>query len=387
MVVHSTYPFDETRVQRETDALINKGIEVDIICLRFKNEPSIENVNGAKVYRLPLHRRKGIGIIAQLLEYLTFFVLAFVRLTYLHLRHRYDTIQVHNLPDFLVFITLIPKVMGTPVILDLHDLMPEFYQARFFDSPSSWRSRLIRWQEKISCRFADHVITVTEPWRKTLLERGVPSTKCTVVMNLADGQFFSPSPSTKASKKNNGHFHLIYHGTLAKRYGIDLALQAIVLVRREIPGVHLTIHGRGDYLETLRQLADELGLDGNVHFNDQFLSIDQLSKLIASADVGVVPYRRDVFTDGILPTKLMEYAALGIPAIVSRTPTISAYFDETMVEFFTAENVEELAQSIQMLYDDRTRLGELASNIQKFNQRYSWAAQKTGYVNLVKGLA
>jgi glycosyltransferase involved in cell wall biosynthesis len=115
--------------------------------------------------------------------------------------------------------------------------------------------------------------------------------------------------------------------------------------------------------------------------------MERLPALIASADLALVPYRCDVFTGGILPTKLMEYAAMGIPALVARTPVISAYFDETMVEFFTPENIQELVARIRSLYHNRARLDELARNICKFNQRHNWASQKTEYVDLVRRLA
>jgi hypothetical protein len=73
---------------------------------------------------------------------------------------------VHNLPDFLVFCTFLVKLRGVPVILDLHDLMPEFYVGRFGVSKGGWLSALVRWQERQSCKFANHVITVSEHWRR-----------------------------------------------------------------------------------------------------------------------------------------------------------------------------------------------------------------------------
>jgi glycosyltransferase involved in cell wall biosynthesis len=206
-------------------------------------------------------------------------------------------------------------------------------------------------------------------------------------MNLADDRVFRPISGISSADRDDRRFRLIYHGTLARRYGIDLALRALDLVRREIPEVHLTVHGLGEYLEPLLHLAGELGLNGHVTFSTQRVPTAELSRLITSADVGIVPYRRDVFTDGILPTKLMEYAALGIPAIVGRTPTISGYFDETMVEFFTAGDVEDLARCIRTLYQNRSRLEELGRNIQGFNQHYNWSSHKIEYVNLVKRLA
>jgi glycosyltransferase involved in cell wall biosynthesis len=146
------------------------------------------------------------------------------------------------------------------------------------------------------------------------------------------------------------------------------------------------VHGRGEYLEDLCRLAQELGLSDHIQFSDHYVPTAEMPKLIVAADVGVVPYRRDVFTDGILPTKLMEYAALGMPAIVARTPCIEAYFDETMVDYFTAEDIEDLARCIQSLYHNSAHLRDIAQNIQKFNECYSWTTHQNVYVNLIKEL-
>lgn len=177
MVVYALYPLGEARVQREAEALLRHGYEVDVICLRLPGEPAIDQYKGVRIYRekyrVPFLKTSGSGLGERFFKYLRFFLTAAVRVTRLHLSRHYDTIQVHNLPDFLVFCTLIPKLLGTAIILDLHDLMPEFYAGRFRETDSI-AARLIRWQEQIACRFADHVITVSEHWRQTLIRRGVP---------------------------------------------------------------------------------------------------------------------------------------------------------------------------------------------------------------------
>ncbi|MBE7552567.1 MAG: glycosyltransferase family 4 protein [Anaerolineales bacterium] len=388
MVVHAYYPLGETRVERQALALVKHGYEVDVICLWARKGPEFETRDGVNIYRLPVKRDKSGGSKAQLLEYLTFFVLASRKLASLHWRHRYGTVQVHNLPDFLVFAGLIPKLMGAKLILDIHDLMPEFYAARFKNSNwSSWPIRLIRWQEQISCRFANKVITVTELWRNTLIQRGVPAEKVCVVMNVADDRIFQRPSINELSARNNDRFRLIYHGNITQRYGIDSLVRAVNLVRYKIPNIHLMIHGGGDYRETLMKLVDELDLKEHVQFSSGLLlPSSELPNLIRTADVGVVPYRRDIFTDGILPTKLMEYTALGVPSIVARTPAIEAYFDETMVEYFTPENVDELAASILKLYDDPVHRATLAKNADSFNQRYNWTKLSVEYVGLIDAL-
>lgn len=388
MVVHAHYPGGETRVQREAEALARHGYNVDVLCLRGKIEAPTEFCNNVRVIRLPVRYGDSGRVGRKLLEYLRFFLLAMVKLAQLHGRRPYNTVQLHNLPDFLVFAAWFPKLSGARVILDIHDLMPEFYRGRYGADANSLLVRLLYLQEKLACRFADHVITVSEIWRQALIRRGVPADKCSVVMNVADHTVFHPSQGPKAERGDEDGLRLIYHGVLPYRYGLDLVLQAVAKVRQQIPNIHLTIHGAVDehYL-TLVALAKELDLlDKHVHFSTKLVPLADLPDLIRSADIGLAPYRTDVFTDGIVPTKLMEYAALGMPAIAARTTAIQTYFEDTMVEFFTPGDADDLARCILRLHSDRKRLARLAQGAHKFNQRYNWAKLAGEYVALVERL-
>ena len=82
----------------------------------------------------------------------------------------------------------------------------------------------------------------------------------------------------------------------------------------------------------------------------------------------------------------MEYAALGLPAIASRTTAIQAYFTDTNTEFFEPGNVDDLVRRIRYLYDNPARLVELSQGSQKFNQRYNWTKVGADYVDLVQKL-
>ena len=389
MIVLARYPLGETRVQREAEALINHGYEVDVICARFSGEVTVGHHRNVRIYReeyrFPVRLTRKGGAVRDFLIYLTFFMSAAIRLTRLHRQQPYDTIQVHNLPDFLVFSALIPKLGGVPIILDLHDLMPEFYAGRFGQDGNSLLARLIRWQERLACRFVDHVITVSEHWRQTLIKRGVPADKCSVVMNVADENIFRWSEASQPRSPGEDRFRLIYHGAIVYRYGLDLVLRAIDQVRHDIPKIHFTVVGRGDYRPTLIQMTQELGLNSHVTIDQLYLA-EELPEIIRAADVGIVPYRNDIFTDGLLPTKLMEYAALGLPAIAARTTAIEAYFRDTMVEFFEPDDVDDLARCIRMLNKSPERLADLAQGSKKFNQKYNWSKIGAEYVALVERL-
>jgi glycosyltransferase involved in cell wall biosynthesis len=261
--------------------------------------------------------------------------------------------------------------------------MPEFFAGRFGQGPARHLLRVVRLQERLSCRFADHVITVSEHWRRTLIDRGVPPARCSVVMNVADERVFTPPA---VSRPNEGT-HLIYHGTVTRRYGLDLAIRAVAIVRDEIPGIRLTIIGRGDDMEALGRLRRELGVEDLVELRDELVLAEDLPPLLAEADIGLAPYRDDVFTDGLLPTKLMEYAVMGMPCIAARTTAIEGTFRDTFVSFFTPGDAEDLARRIRELHADAEFRASLARGTATFTARANWAEVGARYVALVEGLA
>jgi glycosyltransferase involved in cell wall biosynthesis len=384
MVVHAYYPLGETRVQREALALVDRGHDVEVLCLRADGEPARSVHDGVSVHRLPVARRRGHGFALQLLEYVAFLVMAGTVLTIRHLRRRYDSVQVHNLPDFLVVAAVAPKLTGTPILLDLHDLMPEFFAARAGVGMDHPLVRLVRWQEHFACRFADHVITVTDGWREALIARGVPARKVSVVMNLADRRIFHRAASTTAAERERPGFHLLYHGTFTHRYGVDLLVEAVARLRDELPGVTLTLLGAGEARDDLLAQCTRLGLDDQVTISSGMVEATELPARIAQADAGVVPTRSGVFTDGLLPTKLMEFVAMGTPVIAARTPTVASYFDDDMVQFFAPGDVDALAAAVRTLASDRQRLKALAENADAFNRTYEWGSVAAAYARLVE---
>jgi glycosyltransferase involved in cell wall biosynthesis len=382
MVVHSHYPVGETRVQRQALALVDAGIEVDVLCLRGEDEPRREVVDGVNVRRLPVKRHRDRGFAWQLVEYFVFFVLAGTVLTRRHLRRRYQSVQVHNLPDFLVFCALVPKLTGAEVLLDLHDLMPEFFSAKTKRGMGHPLVRIVALQERLSCAFADQVITVSKRWERTLIERGVPARKVTIVMNLADQRMFASSPRDRSTY--NGSWRVLYHGTITHRYGVDLLVRAVHAVGDEIPGIRLDLVGDGDGRAEVEALIDTLDLHGRVKVSEGMVDASLLPSYLHDADLGVVPNRLDVFTDDLLPTKLLEYVAVGTPVAAARTSGVMEYFDDTMVAYFDAGDVASLADCLRSLYQELPRLNQLADSAAEFNSRYNWDSTAADYVEMIK---
>ena len=127
-----------------------------------------------------------------ILQWCWFLLLAGATVTWLHLKRAYDVVHVHNMPDFLVFSALFPKLLGAKIILEVQDVTPELMAAKAKGRQRKIVFRLATWQERISTAFAHHVITVGWPFEELLLQRGVPKEKITIILNSADPKLFPP---------------------------------------------------------------------------------------------------------------------------------------------------------------------------------------------------
>ena len=141
---HSLCTYDRWSL-RETYARLVYGWTVDVICLRGEGEAKHEDCNGAQVHRLAVRRHRGAGFAIYMLEYMHFFVLASALLARLQVKKRFNVVQVHNMPDFLIYTATIPKMLGAQLLLDIHDLVPELYVSKFRGKPGHPAIRVARW--------------------------------------------------------------------------------------------------------------------------------------------------------------------------------------------------------------------------------------------------
>jgi len=383
MVAFANYPTD-SRVRREAEALVDRGCAVDVICLHEKGEDKIRALNGVGLIQLSIGRYRGQNAYFYLYKYFHFFLTVCLWLSYLHLRNPYHIIQVHTMPDFMVFAAMLPKLLGARVLLDVHDLMPELYQSKFQLDEHHWLIRFITWVERRSISFADRAIAVHKPHLDALVKHGNPPEKFIILLNLPDPKIFSRR--AWIGPENDRGFKLIYHGMLAKRNGLRVAMRAVSHLKEEIEGLKFQIFGIGDDLPRLIDLAREQDLCDCVHFSEGYIPMVNLVPVILEADLGIVPILYDNFTRYMLPVKLLEYVALGVPVICSRTETIEFYFDDSMVRFFEPGNSDDLAIRILDLYRNLAERQRIAANADRFNAEYKWEQEKQSYYHLIDKL-
>jgi glycosyltransferase involved in cell wall biosynthesis len=375
-ITRSYYLLADTRSRREAEALAMRGDQVDFIALAEPNHPPIEVINNVRVIRLPLSRYRGSSNLRYILSYFKFFIFASLKTCSLFLKNRYQVIHVHTMPDFIVFVALIPKLLGAKVILDMHETMPELYMSKFGLPENHFLIRLIKFQEKISFMFADKILCVHEPHKALLIKRGAQEKKITVVLNLPDPQIFGNRTSADSMDKQDDKLRIVYHGTVAERLGLDIALKAFHEVVQEFPDARFEIYGDGDFSKKVEELIQELGLEKNVYFSKKFFRLEEVLSFIRGATFGIIPNRKDSATEYMLPVKMLEYLYVGIPVIVPKLLTINYYFDENSMAFYTPGDYHQLAQVIIRLYLNKTERRKLIENSQKFLDRFSWDLMK-----------
>lgn len=370
MVVFSYYPSD-TRVRREAEALHEKGITVDVICLKHKRAAKTEKVHGVNVYRISLKRSRG-GVLRYFFEYGYFLLAAFFKLSFLHLIKRYSIVHAHNLPDTLVFSALVPKLTGAKIILDMHEIMPEIFMWKYRKGEDHKLIKCLKFLEKISLKFCDHIIVATPFLKETINGRSSKNYHCTAILNLPDPKLFKVR--LENNRTSNHNFNLIYPGSLNDLHGVDIAIRAIKLIVSEtnIPiKFHIYGHGSSQEWSQLIELTEKLKIERFVNFQKR-VPIEQLVKILNNMDAGVVPKRDGVFVGEAISTKLFDFAAVGLPAIVARTKGDSLYFDESMALFFEPEDENQLADCIIQLSRDQELRNQLAKNSELLFKRINW---------------
>jgi glycosyltransferase involved in cell wall biosynthesis len=382
MVAFTDYPVD-TRVRREAEALVERGDEVDFICLKTPALGDRRSLNGVTLHPLMWFDYKDGGRPRDYVRrYLIFQLAALVCIFQLHVRRRYDVVHVNTMPDSLVFSALGAKLLGARVVLDVHDLMPELYASKFGFDETHWAIRLLLAVERRSVAFADRAIAVHRPHLDALVRHGNPAEKFMILMNVPDPALFRPRPATAQPSR----FVLVYHGTVGSRHGLDVAVRAVALARESVPKLELRIIGDGDYFPRVRAVVEELGVEDSVRLEQHFVEIEALLPTIAEASVGLVPILDDPFTQYMLPVKLLEYVAMGIPVIASDTHTIRSHFDDDMLCFTTPGDPRDLAAKIVALHEDPERRSRLAAAANRFNDAHSWDREKARYLALIDSL-
>ena len=382
MVHYSEFEIDG-RLQRQARALAERGDVVESLCLSRPSETRVGD-GLIRLHHVPSRQRRG-GPASYLAQYGRFFLSAMRRLSALDRERPFDLIEIHNMPNFLALAALRPKLRGVPVILNVHDTFAELFATKYDVGMDHRLVRLIEQEERWSSAFADVMITVTDEARLHLNRRGVGNGRTRVVMNSPDRRFFGP-PRPPVRIPASGEVRVVYHGGTARRFGVETLVEAMALLTDRVPEATLRVYGsfRGDH--SVRALAERIAPD-RVWVSPDPVPVDRIAERIAGGHIGVVPTLDDVFTQLLLPVKLLEYVHLGIPAVVARLPAIERYFGDDEVRYFEPGSARSLADAIVAVRADRDGAAERALRASDKLATFDWDRQRAVYLALIDELA
>lgn len=388
MVTFSDYPVD-FRVRREAEALVRAGMRVDLICIRKdKTEIPRERINGVDVLRLPINYGRS-GKLDYIACYGGFLLAVAGILAFRTLRKRYSLVHVHNMPDFLVFCSLIPRLLGAKVILDLHDPMPELFSTIYGVGTDHRMVRLLRRIERWSLIYAHTAITPNIAFRDLFVSRGCPPEKMNIIMNSPDEQIFGRAVAPRPAKKRDAltkPFRVVHNGAIVERHGLDTAVRAIALARSSIPNLQFEIFGRGTpFLQRVLDLVAELNLQEVVSYRGE-KSIEEIAQILSEIDLGLVPNPRNAFTDLNMPTRIFEYLALHKPVICPDTRGIRDYFNSSSMLFFEPGNPASLADKIIWACRHPEETEAIVAAGHKVYLEHVWEGEEKRLVNIVADL-
>jgi glycosyltransferase involved in cell wall biosynthesis len=385
MIAYTSYPSD-ARVRREAETLAATGeFEVTFLALQEKDTATSYDMENVKIIELNTRKYRGHNKFKHLKSYMKFLFLAFRKCNSLLFTGELDIVHVHNMPNFLVLAGVLPRLFGKKMILDIHDSTPETYFARYGEKANKVLFKILCWEEAFCCKLVSKVICVNHVQRDVLVKRGVLLKKIAVSMNVPDPKWFRMSDTPKDNKQNK-KLNIIYHGTIAKRLGIDLAIRAFAALCHNSCEMEFHIVGTGEGIDECTELSRLFGLDDHVHFSKKMLPLESLLDILKDMDLGIVANRDNAATELMLPVKLLEYVALGIPVVVPRLKAIEYYFTDDMVTYFEPESVDSLAHALQNLFNDDVRRKTQARKAKTFLERYGWETHRMDFISLYKNI-
>jgi glycosyltransferase involved in cell wall biosynthesis len=372
----------DSRIQRQARALAERGDEVHLVCIGEREELRVGD-GVIHVHPVPGGKATG-GAGSYLRGYGAFLARATWRLSTLELRGRFDLIEAHNMPDLLTAAALVPRLRGTPVILNVHDTFPELFATKFGRSLDDRLVRLLEIEERISAALASHVIVVTDQARRRLEERGVGVHRTTVVMNSPDEQVFGPSRGP-LELPADGPIRVLYHGGLADRFGVETLIRSMVRLRESVPRLQVRICGSGEDRDRLAGLAAQIDPE-RIDVAVEPVPFAEIPRELEAAHIGVVPTLHDQFTELLLPVKLLEYVHMGLPVVASRLPGIAGYFSADDLRLFTAGDSEDLAAALEAVCANPAAAVQRAARATERLADITWDSQRERYLALVDEL-
>lgn len=311
-------PFSiDSRVQREVDTLKKFGVETVVICpVTSSHEPSYYQKKGVHIYQYCI-KVQGKGIFAHICEYLVSLAWQTYLAAKINFKHRFSAIHIGNHSDLFWIVALPYKLTGKLIIYDQHDPIPELFDVRF-GQRAPILGRIIRLFEKINIALADHVITINESCRDSVLRKVKKRhDQVTIVRNGPRKRDFDISKTDQYLKiRALGRIVVGYLGHMNPQDNLEVFIEIARIIRNEKgrTDIGFVMIGSGTDWHRLKAMRDRLGLSDAVYMPGR-LPWDCVLSYMNAADICIQPDLPNAFNHKVTMNKLMEYMMLGKPTV------------------------------------------------------------------------
>jgi glycosyltransferase involved in cell wall biosynthesis len=358
LVENDSVPAD-TRVWAECTSLGRHGWDVTVISPKGldRDVEEFSDPQGIQIHRFDFAQSGSRA------GYVSEYGLAFVRMRALVRRlsrsKRFDVVQACNPPDFLLLAAIALRRRGAATVLDHHDLSPELYVAKY----GRRRALLpaVKAMERVGFALADTVLATNESFREIAIARGHKAPEDVfVVRNGPDTNTFRPTEPD--SEVRAGATNVIgYVGLIGFQDGVDVALEALAVLRGRRHDWRAVFIGDGDALPDAKALSRRRGLDDVVSFTGYVREPERLVRMIAAFDICISPEPRNPLNEHSTFTKVAEYMAVGRPVVAFDLKETRRTAGRAAL-YAARDDPAAFAEAIAKLLDDaqeRERLGAL----------------------------
>jgi glycosyltransferase involved in cell wall biosynthesis len=353
LLENQPYPQDH-RVCREATALTTAGYRVSVICPASNGQRWRETVDNVRVYRFRAPSPVN-SVFGYFWEYGYSTTASFVISLLVFISQGFDVVHAHNPPETFVFIGAFYKLFGKRFVFDHHDLSPEMYRARFSEGGSKLVYGVLLVLERLTCIFADHVITTNESYKKVEIERDhVSADRITIVRNGVEvqrGRAIQPNPALR--KKANTLIGFV--GVMGFQDGVDYLLRALHHLSHTLgrTDFYCVLMGDGDALAGLKRLSKQLRLESHVEFTG-LVHGDELWSNLSAMDICVDPDPANAYNNRSTMIKMMEYMAWAKPIVAFDLPEHRVTAQQAAI-YVTPNDELAFAGALVQLMDDAAR--------------------------------
>jgi glycosyltransferase involved in cell wall biosynthesis len=311
--------------------LYRRGHQIDVVT-GFPNYPSgqvyggyrirwrqLEDQGGMRIVRVPLYPSHDRSAVRRIANYVSF-ASAAATIGVSSLR-TVDVAYVYHPPITSAWpAILLRTIKRVPFVLHVQDLWPDSVtHAGMLGSGHKARTveKVLNRACMATYRAAAHIIVVSPGFKTTLISRGVPADKISVVSNWADESIHRPGiadPQTRSLLSPQNRRVVLYAGNMGDYQNLDVAIRAAAGLERTT-SLDLVLMGDGLARPGLERLANELGAE-NVRFLPA-VPADQMARFNASADALLVSLKDLPFFAATIPGKTQVALAVGKPLVMA----------------------------------------------------------------------